>query len=133
MTQNPFIDYRFLGIRSFLSVLDESGEQYRLFEDDNTSLFRDHPDILNAGEDTITTGLMTRAGQGFYFTQFAIRITKSYCAHIVFIFDHHPSDAELGTVIDRLEGIVNENLNNVNVQELADAMEARSSLNNKVN
>jgi hypothetical protein len=58
----PYIYFKFLGIHSFISTLDNSATEYTLFEDDFTGLFKKHEGVLKE-EDTITTGILSREGQ----------------------------------------------------------------------
>ena len=119
----PYVDYRFLGVHSFVETLKSSGTDHRIFEDDLTSLFKKYGEILKEGEDTVSTGIVLREGQGAYFAEFGIRLTRSFRSHIVFIFGHHPTIADLDTILQDLESIVEKCLEGVNLPDLAESME----------
>lgn len=57
----PYINFRFLGVNSFFAVLENSKNEYRVFEDDYSSLYRDYSDLLNE-EDSIISGIITQEG-----------------------------------------------------------------------
>ena len=127
MTQKPYMDYRFLGIHSFISTLDSSGTAYHLFDDDYTPLFSTHAGILKNGEDTLRSGIVTRDDQSVFFSEFAIKVTKSYSAHIVFIFNHHPTLEDMDAIILDLERIVMENAENIDINQIAEALDERAA------
>lgn len=115
-----FIDYKFLGIKSFIEYMDEAGLEYHLFEEDDYSLLFDSDlDILKDG-DSVVSGIMIRDDHRAFFSQFAIKITKSYRAYIVFIFDHHPTGNDLMKVLEDMEDIVMRNLDNVDLDNITD-------------
>lgn len=118
----PYIYFKFLGIHSFISTLDNSGTAYRLFEDNFSYLFSKYEGILNS-EDTVKTGILTRDGQEVFFAELGIRITKSFTSYFVYIFDHHPSMDDIDAVIRGLEKLINENLDNIDPSEIAKNMQ----------
>jgi len=122
MPEKPYIDYRFLGIRSFVDTIASSGTDYRLFDDDFSTIFREYPEILNEGEDTIRTGMVVRDGQGVFFAELGLKLTRSYRAYLVFIFGHHPTPDDLGTVVSGIEALIDKNLDGVNIGELAESL-----------
>ncbi len=129
--EKPFIDYKFLGIKSFIEFLDEAGLEYHLFEeDDHSSLFHSRFDILKEG-DSVVSGIMTRDEAKAFFSQFGIRITKSYHAYIVFIFDHHPTADDLLKVLEELEEIIMSNLDDVDISDIAERMEKQGEMEDK--
>lgn len=123
MTDKPYADYRFLGVHSFVETLKSSGTDHRIFEDDLAPLFKKYGEILKEGEDTVRTGIILREGQGAYFAEFGIRLTRSFRSHIVFIFGHHPTVSDLEAIVLDLESIVEKCLEGVNLSALAESME----------
>jgi len=120
-TSRPYIDYRFLGIKSFISALEEAGGEYRIFEtDDYSVLYDDGGGMLKSGDDTVMSGVLLKDGRNLFFTEFGIKITKSYRAYFIFIFDHHPLPADLKVITDGLEELVLKNLEGVDITELAE-------------
>lgn len=125
---NSYIYFKFLGIHSFLSTLDGSGTEYRLFKDDFSSLFNRHEGILNS-EDTVTTGILNREGQQVYFAELGIKITKSFRSYFVYIFDHHPTVNDIDSIVLGLENLINQNLDNVDPSEIAKNMQKGHTIN----
>ncbi len=125
MSAKSYIDYKFCGIRSFIASLDETRTEYRLFDDDLSSLYEKHSELIHLGEDTVVPGIITREDQAAYFTEFGVKITKSYSAYIVFIFDHHPRIQELEEIIVDLESIIQSNIDKVDLAEIADSLSSR--------
>lgn len=124
--KKPYIYFKFLGIHSFISTLIDSNTEHRIFDENHDELFTRHEGILNQG-DSIKTGILLKEGHSMFFTELGIRITKSYNSYFVFIFDHHPTPADLDIIIDDLEALVNANLESLDLSELKDKM--TSSLN----
>ncbi len=125
--EKPYIYFKFLGIHSFIGSLVDSGTEHRIFDEDFSVLFERHEGILNAG-DAMKTGILLKDGQSVFFAELAIRITKSYSSYFVFVFDHHPTTADLDVVVDDLEALVNANLESLDLSELKDRM--TTTLNN---
>jgi len=119
-----YIDYKFLGVHSFIETLDKTGTDYRLFDDDFSVIYRNNPEVAGP-EDIIRTGLITRNEQGAFFTEFGIKLTENYYSYIVFIFDHHPAIDELKFIAFELEGIINENLNNIDISMFAEKLSGK--------
>lgn len=119
--KSSYIYFKFLGIHSFISTLDNSGTEYRAFEDDFSELYRKYEGILKS-EDTITTGILTREGQQVFFAELGVKITKSFSSYFVFIYDHHPTAEDLESVILGLEDLINQNLDNVDPSEISRRM-----------
>lgn len=119
--KKPYIYFKFLGIHSFISTLIDSNTEHRIFDESHDELFTKHEGILNQG-DSIKTGILLKEGHSMFFTELGIRITKSYNSYFVFIFDHHPTDADLDIIIDDLEALVNANLESLDLSELKDKM-----------
>jgi len=118
MENTPYIYYKFLGIHSFISTLDNSGTEYTLFSDDFSGLFEKYEGTLKE-DDSITSGILTREGQQVYFAELGIKITKSFISYFVFIFNHHPTTEEMESILLGLEDLVNANLDNVDPSEIA--------------
>ncbi len=119
------MDYTFLGVKSFLESLDEMGLEYHIFEEDDYScLFNAGGDILKRG-DSVISGIITREGQRAFFSQFGLKITKSYHAYILFIFDRHPTTDDLLRTLEGLEEIVMDNLDHIDLSDLAEKMKKR--------
>ena len=122
--QKSYIDYKFLGIRSFVATLEETETDYRIFEaDDFSSLYRENPDILKEGEDTITSGIIIKGEQGLYFTEFGLKITKSYRSNVVFIFNRHPRIEDLQSVVQELPELAEQNVENIDIAEVAQSIQ----------
>ncbi len=126
MTQKPYIDYRFFGVHSFISTLDTAGTDYRLFDDDYAQIFIAHGDMLKPGEDTLRSGIVTRDDQTVFFSEFALKLTKNFFAHIVFIFNHHPTMEDLDAIVKDLERIVMENMEKIDINRLAEALDEQA-------
>jgi len=127
----PYVDYKFIGIRSFTDKLDESKVSYVLFEDDTAErLFSAKSELLNRETDSIRTGRCTSEGYGAYFAEFGIRITKSYLSYIVFIYSHHPSFEDMMATADSLEAVITSNIDSVDLSEFYKGSEERGTSNN---
>ncbi len=122
----PYIDFRFLGVNSFFTILENSKSEYRIFEDDYSSLFMDYKDLLNA-EDTIISGIITQEGQHFFFTEIGLKITTTYRSHFVFIFDHHPLSADIAFILQKLEDIINSSLEGVDISAIAESIKNKKA------
>jgi hypothetical protein len=118
----PYIYFKFLGIHSFISTLDNSATEYTLFEDDFSELFTRHGNILKE-EDSITTGILTREGQQVFFAELGIKITKSFRSYFVFIFNRHPTLEDMDAVVLGLEDLISENLDNIDPSEITKSMQ----------
>jgi hypothetical protein len=120
--EKPYVDYKFLGVKSFIESLDEAGLEYHLFEEDDYSpLFNSSLDILKEG-DSVVSGILKRDEEKVFFSQFALKITRSYRASMVFIFDHHPTGDDLISILEELEEIIMNNLDDINIGDIADKM-----------
>jgi len=117
----PYIEHRFLGVHSFIDMLKEQGVDHRIFEDDMSSLYKKNPEILK-DEDTVTSGIVIREPGMLYFVQFGMKLTKSYRAHYLFIFSHHPTVEELDTVAMELPDLAEKDLEGVDLSALADGL-----------
>jgi hypothetical protein len=122
----PYIDFRFIGVNSFFTVLDNSKNEYRVFEDDYSSLYRDYSDLLNE-EDSIVSGIITQGGEHVFFTEIGLKITKSYMSYFVFIFDHHPVIDDIAFILKRLEDIINSSLDGVDISAIAESIKNKKS------
>ncbi len=122
----PYIDFRFIGVNSFFTVLDNSKNEYRVFEDDYSTLFRDYSDLLNE-EDSITSGIITQGGEHLFFTEIGLKITKNYMSYFVFIFDHHPVLDDIAFILQRLEDIINSSLDGVDISAIAESIKNKKS------
>ncbi len=122
MAKTPYVYYKFLGIHSFISTLDNSGTEYTLFDDEFLDVFSKHNGIIKE-EDTIISGILTREGQQVFFAELGIKITKSFISYFVFIFDHHPTTDDVESIILGLEDLINNNLDNVDPSEIAGTMQ----------
>ena len=120
MESSLYIHYRFLGLRSFPEILDESGTPYHIFEDDLTPLYAHRSTILKEEEDSVITGVIRKQGEEAFFGEFALKITPSFRTHIVFIFDHHPTLEDMNEIVDILPDLVSRELENVDLSRLAD-------------
>ncbi|HQO40148.1 MAG TPA: hypothetical protein PK986_06750 [Spirochaetota bacterium] len=119
--KKPYIYFKFLGIHSFISTLVDSNTEHRLYDENFDDLFARHEGIINPG-DSMKTGILLKDGHSVFFAELGIRITKSYNSYFVFIFDHHPSAADLDIIIDDLEALVNANLESLDLSDLKESM-----------
>ena len=118
MTETPYIYFKFLGVNSFVKSLNDSDTVYTIYDDNYDKLFSKYESILSK-EDTLKTGVLTRDGQHVFFTELGIKITKSYTSYFVYIFNHHPTEDEIGIIINGLESVVNDSLNSIDPSEIA--------------
>jgi hypothetical protein len=115
----PYVDYRFLGVKSFTSALTEQGIAYTLFSDPSIDLlFESRPELLSRDEDSIEIGKCTSGDINVYFVHFGIKITPNFRSYIVFIFDHHPGVADMLSTADELEPLILKHLDGVNITEV---------------
>jgi len=119
--ERPYIDFRFLGVNSFFAVLENSKNEYRIFEDDYSALYRDYSNLINE-EDSIVSGILTQGGEHVFFTEIGLKITKSYMSYFVFIFDHHPVKDDIAFILQRLEDIINSSLDGVDISAIAESI-----------
>lgn len=120
--KTPYIYFKFLGIHSFISTLDNSATEYRLFDDDFSDIFVRHDGILKE-DDTVTSGILTREGQQVFFAELGIKITKSFRSYFVFIFDHHPTMDDMDSIILGLEDLISANLDSIDPSEITRNMQ----------
>ncbi len=117
--QKPYADYKFIGVKPFTTMLDEAGVEYVLFDDTVIGrLFSEKPEYFNRSEDTICIGKSSHEQAGIYFAEFGLRITQSYRSHIVFIFDHHPSEEDMFATAGDIEQLVAQSLEGVNISDI---------------
>lgn len=128
----PYMDFKFLGINSFLTILENSKNEYRVFEDDYSSLYRDYKDLLNE-DDTIISGILTQEGEHLFFTEIGLKITKSYMSYFVFIFDHHPVIDDIVFIFQELEDIINSSLDGIDISAIAESMKNKKSEEPSIN
>lgn len=128
----PYINFRFLGVNSFFAVLENSKNEYRVFEDDYSSLYRDYSDLLNE-EDSIISGIITQEGGNIFFTELGLKITKSYMSYFVFIFDHHPVIEDMVFILQKLEDIINSSLDGVDISGIAESIQNKKSGGHVIN
>lgn len=128
----PYINFKFLGINSFFTILENSKNEYRVFEDDYSSLYTDYKDLLNE-EDTIISGILIQEGEHLFFTEIGLKITKSYMSYFVFIFDHHPVIDDIIFIFQKLEDIINNSLDGVDISAIAESMENKKSGGHSIN
>jgi len=132
MTDTPYTYYKFLGINSFMKMLDDSETSYTVYDDNYDKLFSKYEGILGK-EDSLKTGVLSRDGQHLFFTEIGVKITKSYTSYFVYIFDHHPTEAEIEFIVGSLESIVDENLNNIDPSEIASALSDQNRNGHTIN
>jgi len=118
MTEIPYIYNKFLGINSFTKTLDDSDTEYTVYDDNYDRLFNKYEGILGKG-DSLKTGVLSKDGQHVFFTEVGIKITKSYTSYFVYIFDHHPTEAEVELIVKGLESLIEENLNSIDPSDIA--------------
>lgn len=118
MTAAPYIYFKFLGINSFIKTLDDSDTEYTLFDEKYDKLYEKYTGILSK-EDTLRTGILSREGQHVFFTEVGIKITRSYSSYFIYIFDHHPVEDDIDSIINGLESLINENIDRIDPSEIA--------------
>ncbi len=118
MTNASYVYFKFLGINSFIKTLDNSGTEYTLFDDKYEDLFNKYAGILTK-EDTLKTGILSRDGHHVFFTEVGIKITKSYNSYFIYIFDHHPVEDDIESIINGLETVINENIDKIDPSGIA--------------
>lgn len=128
----PYMDFKFLGINSFLTILENSKNEYRVFEDDYSSLYWDYKDLLNEN-DTIISGILSQEGEHLFFTEIGLKITKSYMSYFVFIFDHHPVIDDIVFIFQELEDIINSSLDGIDISAIAESMKNKKSGDQSIN
>lgn len=109
--KKTYIDFSFLGVRSFTELLIQSGTEYALLDlPDLSEFYSDDNFFLNEGQDTITIGYATRDGRTLYFIEFGIMIAQDYNvrSYIVFIYDHMPGLYDIQNTIIDIEPLINE-------------------------
>ncbi len=120
MAKEPYSLYKFIGVKPFTKLLEESGVTYMMFDDDAAvpRLFKERAEYFNEAEDSIAVGKCLQDGVDVYFAEFGIKITKSFMSYIVFIFNHHPTAEDMLATADDLEPLIQENLDGVNLEDL---------------
>jgi len=120
MTRNkPYADYKFIGVKPFTKMLEEAGVAYALFNDAAIDrLFAEKAEYFNRAEDTICIGKSAQERAEVYFAEFGLKITPSYRSHIVFIFDHHPTEDEMLSTADDIEPLIAKNLENIDFGDI---------------
>ena len=117
--KKPYADYKFIGIKPFTKMLEEAGVAYTLFEDASIGrLFTEKSEYFNRDEDAITIGKCMHEQAEIYFAEFGLKITPSYRSHMVFIFDHHPSEEDMFATAGEIERLVAQNLEGVDMSEI---------------
>ena len=115
----PYADYKFIGVKPFTKMLEEAGVSYILFDDTAIDrLFTEKPEYFNRAEDTICIGKSSQEEAGIYFAEFGLKITPSYRSYIVFIFNHHPTEAEMFETAGDIEQLIAQNLEGVNLSDI---------------
>ncbi|MCL1865270.1 MAG: hypothetical protein FWF73_05605 [Spirochaetes bacterium] len=115
-----------------MKMLDDSETSYTVYDDNYDKLFSKYEGILGK-EDSLKTGVLSRDGQHLFFTEIGVKITKSYTSYFVYIFDHHPTEAEIEFIVGSLESIVDENLNNIDPSEIASALSDQNRNGHTIN
>jgi dihydrofolate reductase len=116
----PYIDYQFIGIRSFTALLEEAGRSYEIINDAAIPmLFRERKEYFNSTDDEIVMGKCMHEAAAPYFAEFAIGITPRHKSRIVFVFDHRPTADEMLRTADDIEGLVMSHLERVDFGDIA--------------
>jgi len=121
-----YIDYKFLGVHSFIETLEAQGIDHKIFNDDYSDVYKDCSEIINEN-DKIRTGLITKDEQGAFFTEIGIKLTENYYSYIVFIFDHHPQVDEIKSVASLLESIISTNIDSIDLSMFADRLSGKET------
>lgn len=117
--QKPYLYYKFIGVRPFTKLLEESGIGFVVFDDPAARrLYETRPDYFNPAEDTITVGRCIQDGIEVYFAEFGIKITKSFSSHIIFIFDHHPTSCDIDVSADDIDPLIQQHIEGVDLGEI---------------
>ncbi len=117
--KKPYAYYKFIGVRPFTKLLEESGVGYVVFEDSAVPrLYESRPDYFNPADDTITVGRCTQDGAEVYFAEFGIKITKSFRSHIIFIYDHHPTLDDMEVSAADIDPLIQQHLDGVDLGEI---------------
>jgi len=117
--EKPYVHYKFIGVKPFRKLLNESGIRYVDFEDRSVDvLFEKKPDHFKRSEDTISVGKCLQEGADVYFAEFGIKITKSFCSYIVFIFDHHPTVDDMLVTADDIEPHIQAGLDGIDIEDI---------------
>jgi len=117
--KKPYAYYKFIGVKSFTKLLDDSGIGHILFDDPAVPrLFDARAEYFNPAEDSIAVGKCIQDGVEVYFAEFGIKITKSFRSYIVFIYDHHPTFDDLDGSAADIDGLTQQNLEGVDLSEI---------------
>ncbi len=109
----PYYDYKFLGIRSFVELLDEAAKDYSMITDSSIeNLYQGEASFLNRKDDTVRMGKVPKDGEDVFFLEFGLMIAPQVGAraYIVFIFDHCPTAEQMEQTAADIESLVNSRL-----------------------
>ena len=114
LNDKPYVDFMFLGMKSFIEQLDQAGTEYTILEDKNTDLLiEEKRDVFNKDTDTIKTGRASRGDKDYHFIEFGLKITPNIISYIVFLFYDLPSLDDMRAAADDIEPLVKEYLDAV--------------------
>ncbi len=113
-TEKPYVDFMFLGMKSFIEQLNQAGTEYSIIKDKNTdTLINEEGSIFNKETDTIIPGKASKGDKEFYFIEFGLKITPNILSYIVFLFNERPSLENMRAASKDIEPLVNEYLESV--------------------
>ena len=119
LNDKPYVDFMFLGMKSFIEQLDQAGTDYNIIEDKNTdALLNESGFIFNKETDTIKIGRASRGDKDYHFIEFGLKITPNIISYIVFLFYDRPSISDMRTAAADIEPLVNEYLEAVGMPGL---------------
>ncbi len=115
----PYIDFMFLGIKSFREQLKEAGTEFNIIDDENAAtLLTEEDSIFDKETDTIVVGLASRDDKKFYFIEFGLKLSKNVMSYIVFLYTDHPSLEDMKNTSLEIEPLTNEYLDGVKKQNI---------------
>ena len=119
----PYIDFMFLGVKSFTDLLTEGNAEFKLNESGLADkLYETKSDFFKKNQDTIKVGWCTRDGIERYFAEFGLKITDNFESYLIFIYEKEPTIEDLNLTVDDMEGIVNQQLDNVDINTIAEQL-----------
>ncbi len=115
----PYVDFMFMGAKSFTGQLKEAGTEFKILEDKNTEiLLSEEGSIFNKETDAIIVGFASRDENEFYFIEFGIKLSLNVTSYIVFLYKNHPSIEDMKKTSLDIEPLANEYLGSVKKQNL---------------
>jgi hypothetical protein len=118
--ENPFIEYKFTGFKSFVKILFENGIKYDIILDTMIEdLFTTQSELINKNNDCISFGKAINENKNIYFLEVGILLKDDLRSYIAFLYDHYPALDELIKTVENIGPLIVENLNRVQEEEMA--------------